>query len=155
MSIKSKLIVVALLVALTSPVPVFAIFDFGGIVLNVPGTHASEMFLTSFPSFPPEGVSTFWDSGQGICLNGVEEVDQLPIGAMAQPPVLLQFVGARTFLYGPAMHPGQYIMGKYFPGMVCLMTYVLWVYCGVDLCPVVFPLPFFFAPLIIFNGSTT
>lgn len=143
-----------LLAACSVPFVSFAIFDFGGWVLNVPGTHASELFLSSSPSFPAEGEDIFWDSGSGICLNGVEEVDQEQAAGVPQPPILLQFVGQYTFSKGPASHPGQQILGKYVPAMVCMMTYVFWIYCGTTLCPVVIPLPFFFAPLIIFNGSS-
>ena len=154
-SFKKKIVVVTLMLGVVFPFPVHAIFDFGGRVLNVPGTHASEMFLTTFPSFPPEGVDDFWDSGEGTCLNGVQEVDQLPApGGVPNPPILLQFAGQYTFSKGPASHPGQLILGKYFPAMVCMMTFVFWIYCGVSLCPIVIPLPLFFAPLIIFNGSS-
>ncbi|MDO8594657.1 MAG: hypothetical protein Q7R93_04055 [bacterium] len=139
---------------LVTPLSVHAIFDFGGRVLNVPGTHASEMFLATSPIFPPVGVDTFWDAGQGTCLNGVQEVDQLQALGVPQPPILLQFVGQYTFAVGPATHPGQQILGKYFPGMVCMMNFVVWLICGFEPCPVVFPLPLFFAPLIIFNGSS-
>ena len=154
MSFKNKIVPLAFLIALLVPLSALAVFDFGGRVLNVPGTHASEALLTTSPVFPPEGVDTFWDSEEGICLNGVEEVDQLQALGVPQPPILLQFVGQYTFAMGPASHPGQLILGKYFPGMVCMMTFVFWVYCGVDLCPVVIPLPLFAAPLIIFNGSS-
>ena len=154
LSIKTTFISIALILGLLSPLPAFAVFDFGGRVLNVPGTHASEEFLSTSPVFPPEGYDTFWDSEMGICLNGVEEVDQLPAAGEPQPSTLLQFVGQYTFSKGPASHPGQLILGKYFPGMVCMMTYVFWVYCGLDLCPVVIPLPLFVAPLIIYNGSS-
>ncbi len=153
-SFKKKFVFSVFAFSLVAPLPAHALFDFGGRVLNVPGTHASELFLASSPAFPPEGVDVFWDSGEGICLNGVEEVDQLPALGVPQPPILLQFVGQYTFAAGPATHPGQLILGKYFPSMVCMMTFVFWVYCGFDLCPVVIPLPFFFAPLIIFNGSS-
>ncbi len=154
MSIKNLLVSVSLLIGFILPAPVFAVFDFGGWVLNVPGTHASEVIVSTSPSFPPEGVDVFWDSGAGTCLNGVQEVDILQAAGVPQPPILLQFAGQYTFSKGPASHPGQQILGKYFPGMVCLMNFVFWVYCGVDLCPVVIPLPLFFAPLIIYNGSS-
>lgn len=154
LSFRNKVVALALCLGFLAPVPASAVFDFGGRVLNVPGTHASKMFLTSFPSFPPQGVSGFWDSGSGVCLNGVQEVDQLPAAGVSQPSILLQFVGQYTFAKGPASHPGQLILGKYFPAMVCMMTFVTWVTCGPTLCPVVFPLPFFFAPLIIYNGSS-
>ncbi|MDO8620309.1 MAG: hypothetical protein Q7R64_03095 [bacterium] len=153
-SFKKKLIFSVLAFVLVLPVPAHAVFDFGGWVLNVPGTHASEMFLGTSPAFPPEGVYTFWDTLEGICLNGVQEVDILQAGGVPQPPILLQFVGQYTFSKGPASHPGQQVLGKYFPGMVCMMNFVSWVYCGFDLCPVITPLPLFFAPLIIFNGSS-
>ncbi len=153
-SFKKKLVVCTLALAVVLPFPVHAIFDFGGWVLNVPGTHASAMFLATSPSFPPLGVDTFWDSGAGTCLNGVQEVDILQALGVPQPPILLQFVGQYTFSKGPATHSGQQILGKYFPGMVCMMTFVFWVTCGYTLCPVVIPLPLFFAPLIIFNGSS-
>lgn len=143
-----------LALAVLFPLPAHAIFDFGGRVLNVPGTHASELFLASSPAFPPPGVDVFWDTLEGTCLNGVQEVDQIQAGGVPQPPILLQFVGQYTFSAGPATHPGQEILGKYFPAMVCMMNFVFWVYCGYTLCPVVIPLPFFFAPLIIFNGSS-
>ena len=154
MSIKSRFISTALILALLVPLPALAVFDFGGRVLNVPGTHASTVFLTTSPVFPPPGVDMFWDSGAGTCLNGVQEVDQLQALGVPQPPILLQFVGQYTFAAGPASHPGQLILGKYFPGMVCMMTYVFWVYCGFSLCPITTPLPLFAAPLIIFNGSS-
>ena len=145
---------VCFLLVIATPLQAYAVFDFGGRVVNVPGTHASEMFLTSSPTFPPQGFSTFWDSGQGTCLNGVQEVDQIPALGVPQPSILLQFTGQYTFAMGPATHPGQLILGKYIPAMVCMMTFVFWVYCGFNLCPVIVPLPFFFAPLIIFNGSS-
>lgn len=151
---KKKLFLLAGVLLFAVPSSAYAIFDFGGWVLNTPGTHYGEIFVTSFPSFPPEGVNTFWDSEQGVCLNGVEEVDQKQAAGVPQPPILLQVSGLYTFSRGPASHPGQQILGKYIPVMVCMMTYVFWVYCGVSLCPVVIPLPFFFAPLIIFNGSS-
>ena len=136
------------------PLSAFAIFDFGGWVTNVPGTHASKMFALSSPIFPPAGTAAFWDSLGGKCLNGVQEVNIKQAAGVPQPPILLQFVGQYTFMKGPAAHPGQLILGKYFPAMVCMMNYVFWVYCGLSLCPVTIPLPFFFAPLIIFNGSS-
>jgi hypothetical protein len=69
--------------------------------------------------------------------------------------VLLQFVGAYTFTAGPARVPQQAIIGKYLPAMVCMTNYVYWVTCGPgNLCPVVIVLPFFTAPLIIYNGSS-
>lgn len=150
-SICAACVVSALLVA---PLSARAVFDFGGWVLNTPGTHGGIMFAASSPVFPPPGVNTFWDSGQGRCLNGVQEVDQRQALGVPQPPILLQFVGQYTFAKGPATHPGQQILGKYFPAMVCMMSYVFWVTCGPKLCPVTIPLPFFFAPLIIFNGSS-
>lgn len=153
-SFKKQVVAWFLTCAVVFPLPVHALFDFGGRVLNVPGTHASEMFLATSPSFPPAGVSTFWDSGSGTCLNGVQEVDQLQAAGVPQPPILLQFAGQYTFAKGPASHPGQLILGKYFPAMVCMMTFVFWIYCGVSPCPIVIPLPLFFAPLIIFNGSS-
>ena len=137
------------------PLSAFAIGDFGGVVLNAPGTHGSKTFAArSLPTFPPEGVNAFWDSLGGKCLNGVQEVNIKQAAGVPQPPILLQFVGQYTFMKGPASHPGQLILGKYFPAMVCMMNYVFWVYCGLSLCPVTIPLPFFFAPLIIFNGSS-
>lgn len=153
-SYKKKLAAFIVCLGLAAPFPTSAIFDFGGWVINVPGTHDGEIFLTSFPFFPPEGVDDFWDSEEGTCLNGVQEVDQIQAAGVPQPPILLQFAGQYTFSKGPASHPGQMILGKYLPGMVCMMTFVFWVYCGVSLCPEVIPLPFFFAPLIIFNGSS-
>ena len=153
-SYKMKVVVLALGIGLALPFPARAIFDFGGWVINTPGTHYGEIFLTSFPTFPPTGVDTFWDSGEGTCLNGVQEVDQIQAAGVPQPPILLQVAGMYTFSKGPASHPGQQILGKYIPVMVCIMTFVFWVYCGVTLCPVVVPLPFFFAPLIIYNGSS-
>lgn len=154
-SFKNKLIFLILLLGLIIPFPARAIFDFGGWVLNTPSTHAGEIFLTSWPSFPPEGVDGFWDSGEGTCLNGVQEVDILQAVGVPQPPILLQFAGQYTFSKGPASHPGQQVLGKYAPvPMVCMMTFVFWVYCGLELCPIPTPLPFFFAPLILFNGSS-
>ena len=153
-SFKKKLLILVLCFGLTVPFSASAVFDFGGWVINTPGTHASEMFLASSPVFPPSGTASFWDSGAGICLNGVQEVDQKQAAGVPQPPILLQFVGQYTCSKGTASHPGQQILGKYFPAMVCMMTYVFWVTCGYTLCPVVVPLPFFFAPLIIYNGSS-
>ncbi len=151
---KKSIALLCFLSAAAAPLSAHAIFDFGGRVTNVPGTLDSIMFASALPVFPPEGYDTFWDSEQGICLNGVEEVDQIQAAGVPQPPILLQFVGAYTFSAGPATHPGQEIMGKYIPAMVCMMTYVFWVTCGPSLCPVVVPLPFFFDPLIIYNGSS-
>ena len=154
LSFKKKLLALVLSVGFVVPLPASALFDFGGRVINTPGTHASQMFLATSPAFPPTGVNMFWDSGNGICLNGVEEVDQIPAAGVPQPPILLQVKGLYTFQKGPATHPGQLILGKYFPAMVCMMTYVFWIYCGFSLCPIVVPLPLFFAPLIIYNGSS-
>ncbi|MEK7170052.1 MAG: hypothetical protein AAB767_02070 [Patescibacteria group bacterium] len=153
-SFKKKIVPIIVCLVLAIPFSAYALFDFGGWVLNVPGTHGSEMFLDSLPSFPPQGYDTFWDSEGGTCLNGVQEVDQKPAKGVPQPSIMLQFVGQYTFSRGPASHPGQQILGKYFPAMVCMMTYVFWYYCGESLCPATIPLPFFFAPLIIFNGSS-
>lgn len=151
---KKKLLLLAGILLFAVPSSAYAVFDFGGWVLNFPGTHEGKIFLTSSPSFPPKGYNTFWDSGQGVCDNGVEEVDQKQAAGVPQPPILLQISGFYTFSRGPARHPGQQILGKYIPVMVCIMTYVFWVPCGYTLCPVIVPLPFFFAPLIIFNGSS-
>ena len=73
-SYKMKVVVLALGIGLALPFPARAILDFGGWVINTPGTHYGEIFLTSFPSFPPSGVNIFWDSGGGPCVNGVQEV---------------------------------------------------------------------------------
>ncbi|OHA21266.1 MAG: hypothetical protein A2849_00530 [Candidatus Taylorbacteria bacterium RIFCSPHIGHO2_01_FULL_51_15] len=126
---------------------------FAGIVLNVPGVPGSIMSAGALPTFPPPGVYSFWYPVGPGCLNGVQEVNLTPL-AVGTPVVMLQGVGAYTFPWGPAMHPGQKIIGKYLPTMVCIAPFVSWVYCGLSLCPVVTPLPFFFAPLIIYNGST-
>ena len=141
---------------LAAPLPVFAFFDFGGWVTNVPGTHDSEMFLISLPSFPPYGYDAFWDSAEGTCLNGVQEVDlRSPPEGLQSPPVLLQYIGDYTFPAGPARLLQQSIIGKYLPAMVCTMNFVFWVPCGPGaLCPEVIVLPFFTVPLIIYNGSS-
>ena len=113
------------------------------------------MSAFALPAFPPPGVFSFWYPVGPGCRNGVQEVNQIQAVGVPQPPILLQFVGQYTFMMGPAMHPGQQILGKYAPiPMVCMANFVSWIYVGFSLVPVVIPLPFFFAPLIIYNGST-
>ncbi|MDO8564545.1 MAG: hypothetical protein Q7R88_00970 [bacterium] len=153
-SSKKKLILCVISFLLAVPFSAEALFDFGGWVTNVPGTPGSTMSAGALPTFPPSGVYSFWYPVGPGCLNGVQEVNLRPAGGVPSPTVLLQFVGQYTFSNGPASHPGQQILGKYFPAMVCMANYVSWVYCGYVLCPVVTPLPFFFAPLILYNGSS-
>ncbi len=144
-----------LLFLVAAPLSVFALADFGGWVTNVPGTHGGQVFADSSPVFPPEGVFAFWDSLSGRCLNGVQEVDLTsPKEGLQSPPVLLQFIGSYTYSAGPAKLVGQAVIGKYLPAMVCMMNFVVWFECGPSLCPDVNPLPFFAAPLIIWNGSS-
>lgn len=144
-----------LLLLFVMPLSASALLNFGGWVKNIPGTIDSKMFLRALPAFPPAGVYTFWASQGGNCLNGMQEVDILsPTKGLKSPPIMLQFIGAYTYSAGPAKFIGQSVIGKYLPAMVCILNYVSWVYCGVSLCPVITPLPFFAAPLIIWNGSS-
>src|SRR3989344_5778035 len=114
---RKKFVTLFLCAGLLAPMPAHAIFDFGGRVLNVPGVPGSIMSAGAMPTFPPPGVFSFWSPGPGsACLNGVDEVNILPIQG---PNILLQFKGAYTFAKGPATHPGQLVLGKYFPAMVC------------------------------------
>ncbi len=136
------------------PFSTYAIFDFGGRVTNVPGAPGGIMSAGALPTFPPPGVYSFWYPVGPGCLNGVQEVNQIQALGVPQPPILLQTIGLYTFSKGPATHPGQQILGKYFPAMVCMANFVSWYYCGFSLCPLVTPLPYYFAPLIIFNGSS-
>ncbi len=137
-----------------------AVFDFGGWVTNLPGAPGSIMSAFALPTFPPPMVFSFWYPVPGVgCLNDVQEVNQKQSLGVPQPPILLQFIGQYTFSKGPAMHPGQQILGKYAPvPMVCMANFVSWklVPCGATLCPIpiVTPTAFFAAPLIIFNGSS-
>ncbi len=145
-----------LLSLLLIPFATFALGDFGGWVTNIPGAPGSTMSAGALPIFPPYGVFSFWyPVPGGGCLNGVQEVNlKSPNKGLPSPPVMLQFVGAYTYSAGPAKFIGQAIIGKYLPAMVCMANYVSWVYCGLSLCPIVTPLPFFAAPLIIWNGSS-
>lgn len=154
MSIKTTFTVLVICMGLAFPFPTNALFDFGGKVTNVPGVYGSIMSAGAMPVFPPPGVGSFIYPSPA-CLNGVQEVNQIQAPGIPQPPVLLQFVGQYTFAKGPAMHPGQLILGKYAPvPMVCMALFVFWIYCGYSLCPVTIPLPFFVAPLILYNGSS-
>ncbi len=138
------------------PPPVFAFFDFGGWVTNVPGAPGSTMSAGALPFFPPYGYDSFWYPIGPGCLNGVQEVNlRSPPEGLQSPPVLLQYIGAYTFMSGPARFPQQSLIGKYLPAMVCMTNYVFWVPCGPgNLCPEVIVLPFFTVPLIIYNGSS-
>lgn len=151
---KNSRIFMSLLVVLSLigfPFSAFALLDFGGWVRNTPSL-GGMMNSRALPVMPPVGVSSFI---YPPCINGVQEVDmQSPPTGPQAPFIMLQFMGAYTFSHGPARSPGQAIIGKYMPGMVCMAIYVTWVYCGFSLCPVIFPLPFFFAPLILWNGSS-
>ncbi len=130
---------VSSLFVLLLPFYAHAALDFGGWVTNQPGGGGiMSARAVSGWIYPP-------------CLNGVQEVDlRSPPKGLKSPPVLLQFVGHYTFSAGPARSAGQTLIGKYLPGMVCIANKL--VPCGPSLCPV--PLPFFFAPLIAFNGSS-
>lgn len=124
---------------LAVPFPALAFLPFGGWVTNVPGAGGimSTLAASGF-IYPP-------------CINGVQEVDVLsPPRGIKSPPVMLQFMGAYTFLFGPARSPGQAIIGRYIPAMVCIAIFLM--PCTIGVCPT--PLPAFFAPLIIFNGSS-
>ena len=147
---RKKFISLVVCFSLVIPFPVYAVFDFGGWVLNTPGAPGSYMSAFAIPA-PIYGVDSFV---YPPCINGVAEVDILQAAGVPQPPILLQAIGYYTFSKGPARHPGQQVLGKYFPVMVCIANFWVWVDCGFSLCPVVIPLPFFLAPLIIFNGSS-
>lgn len=138
-SFKKKLFLLAGVLLFTVPSSAYAIFDLGGWVLNIPGSGGiMSAAAVSGWIYPP-------------CVNGVNEVDILQAAGVPQPPIFLQFMGHYTFMKGPASHSGQQILGKYSPvPMVCIAIYL--VPCGIAVCPT--PLPFFFAPLIIFNGSS-
>jgi len=152
---KNKLILLIVCFGLSVPFSAQALFDFGGWVLNTPGAPGSIMSAFAMPTFPPSGVYSFWYPVGPGCTNGVQEVNIRQAVGVPQPPILLQFVGQYTFSKGPARHPGQQVLGKYSPfPMVCITPYVSWIYCGYILCPIVTPLPFFFAPLILYNGSS-
>ena len=154
MSFKKKVMICALgFLFFSAPVRAHAIFDFGGWVLNTPGL-TGYMNALAMPAFPPPGVYSFWYPVGPGCLNGVQEVDILQALGVPQPPILLQFIGQYTFSKGPAIHPGQQIIGKYGFPMVCIANFVSWYYCGLSLCPLVTPLPLFAAPLILYNGSS-
>lgn len=140
----------AVAAALLAPFSAFALFDFGGLVLNVPSAggavgHAAQAAASTGGTvviYPP-------------CVNGVEEVDQKQALGVPQPPVLMQFVGQYTFLKGPATHPGQQILGKYLPFvMPCIAIFLIPVPCPPAVCIIPTPLPLFFAPLILYNGSS-
>ncbi len=127
------------LLVLAVPFSVFAFADFGGWVTNVPSAGGKmKARATSGWVYPP-------------CLNAVEEVNlKSPTTGKQSPPVLLQFIGNYTYSAGPARLPGQQIIGKYAPAMVCIA--IKYVPCGFTVCPI--PLPLFTAPLILWNGSS-
>src|SRR3989344_384193 len=85
------------------PLPAFAIFDFGGWVLNVPtaGGAAGKAAVAAAAATGTTGIYP-------PCVNGLEEVNLLspPLG-IKSPPVLFQFKGAYTFSVGPAKFVGQ------------------------------------------------
>lgn len=143
MFFKKKLMSFAIVLGLLAPAPAFALFDFGGWVLNTPAAGGiMSAAATAGWVYPP-------------CVNGVQEVDLLQALGVPQPPILLQFIGQYTFAFGPALHPGQRILGKYLPvPMPCIAIFLLVVPCGITVCIIPTPLPFFFAPLILFNGSS-
>lgn len=136
-SFKKKVVVFFICSGLSVPLSAHAVFDLGGWVLNTPGSGGvMSAAATAGWIYPP-------------CINGVNEINLLQAAGVPQPFILLQFMGAYTFQKGPASRSGQQILGKYFPVMVCIAIYL--VPCGIAVCPT--PLPFFFAPLIIYNGS--
>lgn len=142
---------------LVLPFPAQALFDIGGWVTNVPGIPGSYMSAGTMPYFPIYGRNGYIYPGMGsACLNGLDEVNQIPAKGESQPTIYLQLKGKYSFAKGPATHPGQQILGKYLPvPMVCMANFVIWVVCGPgNLCPVIFPLPYYAAPLMIFNGSS-
>lgn len=150
-SFKNKLVVVLICFLFAVPFPAHALFDFGGWVLNTPGAPGSFMSVFAMP-FPIYGATGFV---YPPCINGVQEVNILQAVGVPQPPILLQFMGSYTFSKGPASHSGQQVLGKYSPfPMVCTANYWTWIYCGFSLCPVVTPLPFFFVPFVLYNGSS-
>lgn len=133
------------------PLPAFAIFDFGGWVLNVP-TSGGAVGRAAAAASASSGTTVVYPP----CLNGVEEVNvkSPPLG-MQSPPALLQFIGAYTFSYGPARLIGQRVLGKYLPTpMPCIATFLILTPCPPAVCVIPTPLPLFFAPLILFNGSS-
>lgn len=140
---KKKLFLLASGFLFAVPFPASALFDFGGWVLNTPAAGGvMSAAATAGWVYPP-------------CVNGVQEVDLLQALGVPQPPILLQFIGQYTFSKGPALHPGQQILGKYLPApMPCIAIFLLTVPCGFTVCIIPTPLPFFFAPLILFNGSS-
>ncbi|MDO8620211.1 MAG: hypothetical protein Q7R64_02580, partial [bacterium] len=126
-----KLLVVVISVGFIAPLFAHALFDFGGRVTNIPGLPGGIMSAGALPVFPPPGVFSFWYPVGPGCLNGVQEVNQLQAAGVPQPPILLQFIGQYTFMMGPALHPGQQILGKYSPvPMVCMANFVSWIYVG-------------------------
>ena len=133
------------------PLPAFAIFDFGGWVLNVP-TAGGAAGKAAVAAAAAKGTTVIYPP----CVNGLEEVNLLspPLG-IKSPPVLFQFKGAYTFSVGPAKFVGQKMLGKYLPTPVpCIAIYMLKIPCPPAVCIIPTPLPLFLAPLILFNGSS-
>src|SRR3989344_3308092 len=128
-SFGKKLLIFLAICLLATPLSASAIFDFGGRVTNFPGLPGGIMSAFALHALPPPGVFSFWYPVGPGCLNGVQEVNQIQAVGVPQPPILLQFVGQYTFMMGPAMHPGQQILGKYAPiPMVCMANFVSWIY---------------------------